>query len=312
MATSTKPDYYAVLGVSRKATDKEIKAAYRRLARKYHPDLNGGDKSAEARFKEIQEAYEVLSDADKRRKYDQFGHNWERIDQARAAGFDPFGGAGGTGANGDLHFDFGGSSTDFSDILENLFGGLGGSARGRTGPRTRARKGEDLELSTEVTLEQAYHGTTKVVSVPGANGTTRRLEVRVPPGVKTGQRIRLAGEGRPGDGGGAAGDLYLTVTVLPSGALERKDDDLFAEVTLQLTTAVLGGEVQVPTVKGRVALRIPAETQNGQVFRLAGQGMPRPGGGYGDLFARMKVVLPSKLTPRERTLFEELAEIRAS
>lgn len=308
MATSTKRDYYTVLGVSRTASDKDIKAAYRRLARKNHPDLNGGDKGAEARFKEIQEAYEVLSDAEKRKKYDQFGHNWERMDPAHAAGFDPFGGA---SNGGNVHFDFGsGAASDFSDIFENLFGNLGGGARKGTGFRTRSRKGEDLELATDVTLEQAYYGTAKVVTVPSASGPPRRLEVRIPPGVKSGQRVRLAGEGRPGEGGAPNGDLYLNVTVLPSGVFERQDDDLHVEVTLPLTTAVLGGEVQVPTVKGRVALRIPGETQNGQTFRLAGQGMPRNGGGYGDLFARMKVALPSKLSSREKELFEELAKLR--
>lgn len=307
MATSTKPDYYAVLGVSRTASDKEIKTAYRRLARKYHPDLNGGDKTAEKRFKEIQEAYEILSDADKRKKYDQFGHNWERMEQARAAGFDPFSST----SSGETPFDVPGGGGDFADILENLFGGLGGgSARPRTGFRPRPRKGEDLELGSEVTLEQAYYGTTKVVTVPSSKGATRRLEVKVPPGVKTGQRIRLAGEGRTGDAGGGNGDLYLTVTVLPSGVFERKDDDLHTEVALPLTTAMLGGEIQIPTVKSRVALRIPAETQNGQTFRLAGQGMPRVGGGFGDLFSRMRVVLPTKLTPREKELFEELAKLR--
>jgi DnaJ-class molecular chaperone len=305
MATSTKRDYYAVLGLSRTASEKEIKTSYRRLARKYHPDLNGGDKSAEARFKEIQEAYEVLSDPDKRKKYDQFGHNWERAEQARAAGFDPFG-----AGSGDAHFDFGNGAGDFSDILENLFGGFTGGTRARGGARTRPLKGQNLELTAEVTLEQAYFGSTKIVTIPSAKGAPRRLEVKIPPGVKTGQRIRLAGEGHPGMDGGENGDLYLTVTVLPSGTFERKDDDLHAEVSLPLVTAALGGEIQVPTVKGRVALRIPAETQNGQVFRLAGLGMPRAGGGFGDLFAKMKVVLPTNLSPREKELFAELAKLR--
>lgn len=309
MATSTKRDYYAVLGVPRAASDKDIRAAYRKLARKNHPDLNGGDKSAEARFKEIQEAYEVLSDPEKRKKYDQFGANWERVEQARQAGFGGFGSQPGTGG---VHFDFdeaGGG--DFSDILENLFGGFsGGSTRTRGGFRTRARKGEDIELQTEVTLEQAYFGATKIVTAPSGSGG-RRLEVRIPAGVKTGQRVRLAGEGRLGEGGGPNGDLYLVVTVLPNGTFERRDDDLHVDVSLPMTTAMLGGEVQVPTIKARVALRIPAETQNGQIFRLSGQGMPRAGGGHGDLFAKMKVVLPTHLSAREKELFQELAQLRA-
>jgi DnaJ-class molecular chaperone len=313
MATTTKKDYYAVLGVPRTASDKDIKTAYRRLARKYHPDLNQGDKSAEARFKEIQAAYEVLSDADKRKKYDQFGPEWERVEQARAGfGGSPFGGQAGNG----VHFDFG-TGTDFSDILENIFGGigggLGGTTRTRTGFRPRTQKGEDLDLAVEVSLEEAFQGATRVVTLPAASGGTRRLEVKIPPGVKTGSRIRLAGEGHPGLGGGPAGDLYLVATVRPHGVFDRKDDDLECDVALPLTTAMLGGEVQVSTLNGKkIELRIPPETPNGRRFRLAGKGMPRPVGGAGDLIAKVNVTLPTKLTPRERELFQELGRLRSS
>ena len=311
MAQSTVRDYYSVLGVPRNATEKDIRSAYRKLARKYHPDLNPGDKAAEARFKELQTAYEVLSDAEKRRKYDQFGPDWERISQAQSgfgrAGFEQ------RGADG-IHFDFG-SGADFSDILENLFGtGAGGfGTRGGTRTRVRPRRGEDVEHQVTVSLEEAYFGATRILEVPALNGgAPRRIEVRVPAGVRTGSRIRLAGEGGQGYSGGPAGDIYLVVTVMPHGTFERKDDDLHCEVPLPLTTAVLGGEVQVPTISGRVALRIPPETQNGRVFRLAGKGMPRmTGGGYGDLYAKMKVVVPTKLSARERELFEELQRIRA-
>jgi DnaJ-class molecular chaperone len=309
MATSTRRDFYNILGVSRTASDKDIKTAYRKLARKYHPDLNQGDKTAEARFKEIQAAYEVLGDPEKRKKYDQFGENWDRVDQARG-GF----GTGGFGTQdpGGVHFDFG-NGADFSDILENLFGGLGGNTRNRTTFRTRTRKGEDVEHPLEVSLEEAYFGATRVLEVPSSTGGSRRLEVRIPPGVKTGSRVRLAGEGHPGVGGAPAGDMYLVLTVRPHVLFERKDDDLSCEVSLPLTTALLGGEVQVPTLKSKVHLRIPPETQNGQVFRLAGQGMPRStGSGNGDLFARMKVVLPTRLSPREKELFQELAKLRAN
>jgi len=310
MAQSTVRDYYSVLGVSRAATDKEIRAAYRKLARKYHPDLNPGDKAAEARFKELQAAYDVLSDPEKRKKYDQFGPNWEQAERARAgfegAGFGPQGAS-------DLHFDFG-SGADFSDILENLFGSRGGFGGPRTSTRTRphTRAGEDIEHQVTITLEEAYFGTSRILEVPSLNGSpARRIEVRIPPGVKTGSRVRLAGEGGAGLGGGPKGDLYLVVTVAPHGAYERKDDDLYIDVNLPLSTAVLGGEVQVPTIKGRVALRIPAETQNGQLFRLAGKGMPRASGtGFGDLFARMRISIPTKLSARERELFEELRKIR--
>jgi curved DNA-binding protein len=312
MATSTSRDYYTVLGVPRTASDKDVRAAYRKLARKYHPDLNPGDKSAEARFKELQNAYDVLSDPQKRKKYDQFGPNWEQAERAGAgfAGFRP----NGTGATGP-HVEFGDGS-DFSDILENLFGGIGGfgntGTRNRsTGFRPRARKGEDIDQPIEVSLEEAYYGGTRVLEIPVPGAASRRVEVRVPPGVRTGSRIRLAGEGGTGVGGGAAGDRYLVVTVRPHGMFERKDDDLISEVALPLATAMLGGELQVPTMKGKVALRIPPETQNGQVFRLGGQGMPRTNGaGFGDLYAKVKVTLPTQLTPREKELFRELARLR--
>lgn len=310
MAQSTVRDYYSVLGVPRTASDKEIRSAYRKLARKYHPDLNPGDKTAEARFKELQAAYDVLSDPEKRKKYDQFGPNWEHVSQGGfgQAGFDPR-------AAGGVHFDFE-SGSDFSEILENLFGaGLGGfGSRGGTRTRTRPRRGEDIEHQVTVSLEEAYFGGTRVLEVPSLNGLPpRRIEVRIPPGVRTGQRIRLAGEGGAGFAGGSAGDMYLVVTVRPHGTFERKDDDLYCDVQLPLTTAVLGGELQVPTINGKVALRIPPETQNGQVFRLTGKGMPRVGGhGHGDMFAKMKVVVPTKLSPREKELFEELRRLRGS
>lgn len=308
MATSTTRDYYQVLGVPRTASDKDIRAAYRRLARKYHPDLNPGDKSAEGRFKELQSAYDVLSDPEKRKKYDQFGPNWEEVERARASGF-PGGftqrGSGGTR----VEFDQGG---DLGDLFDSLFGGLGGTTtRNRAGFRPRQRKGEDREVAADISLEEAYQGATRVVTTPTSNGSPRRVEVKIPPGVKTGARIRLAGEGEPGVGGGLPGDLYLVVTVRTHGAFERRDDDLYSEVALPLTTAMLGGEIQVPTLKGKVVLTIPPETQNGRNFRLAGQGMPRASGGFGDLYATVKLVLPTKLSTRERQLFEELQALRA-
>jgi len=309
VAAATTRDYYTVLGVARTANDKDIRAAYRRLARKYHPDLNPGDKAAEGRFKELQNAYDVLSDPEKRKKYDQFGANWEHADQMRAG----FGNGFGQRGPGNVHVDFG-DGADFSDILENLFSGtgLGGSGRTRAGARPRTRQGEDVEFPTDVSLEEAFLGATRIVTMPQRNGTPRRIEVRIPPGVKTGSRVRVAGEGSPGTGGAAAGDLYLIVTVRPHAAFERKEDDLHTEVELPLATAILGGEISVPTIKGsKVVLKIPAETQNGRVFRLAGLGIPHQGGsGNGDLYAKMRIVLPTQLTPRERELFEELRRIR--
>lgn len=308
MAASSTRNYYDVLGVSKTASDKDIRAAYRRLARKYHPDLNPGDKTAETRFKELQAAYDVLSDAEKRKKYDQFGANWEDVERMRQNGF---GGGFNPGQGGGVNFDFQ-DAGDLSDLFENLFGGLGGAGeRVRTGFRPRPRQGSDVEHSTEVTLEEAYHGAVRVLDLPGPDGKRRRLEVKIPPGVKSGARIRLVGEGGAGSAGGKPGNLYLNVTIRPHGFYERKGDDLHCEVPLPLAAAMVGGEIQVPTIKGtKVALRIPAETQNGRVFRLAGLGMPREKGGSGDLYAKVRVVLPTNLTDRERELFEELRRLR--
>jgi DnaJ-class molecular chaperone len=311
MAASTTRDFYQVLGVPRTASDKDIRSAYRRLARKYHPDLNPGDKAAEARFKELQAAYDVLSDETKRKKYDQFGPNWESFERAQGAG--GFGGFAGRSGNRGT-FDFGeGSGSDFSDLFENLFGGFGGSGqRTRAGTRPRVQPGQDIEHAVDVSLEEAYHGTTRILEFTSrTSGAARRLEVKIPAGIRSGGRIRIAGEGEAGIGGGAAGDLFLIVTVRPHGVFERNDDDLQSEVAVPLTTAVLGGEVPVPTLKGKsVHLRIPAETQNGQTFRMAGLGMLKAGGSYGDLYVRTKIMLPTRLTPAERQLFEELQRLR--
>lgn len=331
MATAAK-DYYEILGLKRTATEKEIRQAYRRLARKYHPDVNPGDKTAEAKFKEIQRAYEVLSDKDKRAKYDQYGDAWEYAGQGGADfGF-------GQRQGGNVHFDFRTSTADtfdFSDIFDSLFGrGVGRSAGRRA---TRARRGEDIEQPVEVTLEEVYHGTQRLVQVQtpevclhcGGTGLTqngactqcgglgsvtrpRRLEVKIPPGVRDGSRVRVAGEGGPGIGGGPKGDLFLVVSVKEHPTFERKGDDLYTEVPVPMTVALLGGEVQVPTLKSRVALKIPPETQNGRVFKLRGQGLPHlQGEGHGDLYAKVKVVLPVNLSSRERELIEELARLRA-
>jgi DnaJ-class molecular chaperone len=322
-------DYYQILGISRTASEKEIKQAYRRLARKYHPDLNPGDKSAEARFKEINAAHEVLSNPEKRKKYDQYGDQWEYAEQFAKAG-----GQGGT------RWDFGRGGTtfeysdvgNFGDILSSLFGDSGIGFKTKRGPQ----HGQDIESPIEVTLEEAYHGSTRVIQFQsaepctacagtgrvdnrvcticsGAGGklTPKRLEVKIPAGVKDGSKIRIAGEGGPGRGGGSKGDLYLMVKVLPHRLFERKGDDLYTEVLVPLATAMLGGEVRLPTLNGNLSLKIPLETQNGKVFRLAGKGMPKLGdSGYGSMFAEVKVVLPTNLTEEERKLFERLRSLR--
>lgn len=325
-----KRDYYQILGVSRNASEKEIKQAYRRLARKLHPDLNPGDKSAEARFKEINAAYEVLSNPEKRQKYDQFGDQWEYAEQFAKAG----------GRQG-VRWDFGqggtgyeyGEASDFGDIFSSLFGDAGMRSRARRGPQ----RGQDIESPIEVSLEEAYHGSTRVIELQGQEPCTacggtgrvgdrvctmcggagakvipRRLEVKIPAGVKDGSRIRIAGEGVPGRAGGSKGDLYLVVRVLPHTVFERKGDDLYAEVSVPLATAILGGEIILPSLNGSLSLKIPAETQNGKVFRLAGKGMPRLGdANYGNLFAKVRVILPTNLTEEERKLFEKLRSLRA-
>lgn len=312
-----KRDYYDILGVSRNASDKEIRQAYRKMARKYHPDVNPGDKTAEVRFKEIGEAYEVLSDQEKRAKYDRYGHGWQnreaQEEAARRAGFRPGEfrrGPDGTAwewETGPGAGDFGGG---FSDILEQIL--RGGEGRARSGARTRTQptRGEDLEYPLEVSLAEAYSGTSRILQMESPQN--RRLEVKIPAGVRDGSRVRVAGEGAPGMFGGPKGDLHLVISVRPDPNFERKGDDLYVEVPVPLETLILGGEAHVPTPKGtRLALRIPPETQNGKQFRLGGQGMPHlQGTGRGDLYAKVKAVLPTDLTPRERELFQELARLR--
>jgi curved DNA-binding protein len=303
-------DYYKILGVDRNAEEKEIKKAYRKLARQYHPDVNPDDKAAEERFKDINEAHEVLSDPEKRRKYDQLGSNWQQWQRrgGDAGGFDwsqwTSGAQPGGGVRveyrdlGDLGDLFG--SRGFSDFFQNIFGGMGA-------PQTSPRRGQDYTQPVEITLEEAFQGTTRMLQKDG-----RRLEVKIPPGVRTGSKVRVAGEGSSGVAGGTSGDLYLEVTVLPHPVFERQGDDLNCEILVSLYTAVLGGEVKVPTLEGDVLLNIPPETQGGRTFRLRGKGMPnlRNPKKRGDLYARLKVQVPQKLSKREKELFRELASLR--
>ena len=323
-----KRDYYEVLGVKRNAGEPEIKQAYRRLARKHHPDVNPGDKSAEAKFKEINEAYEVISDKDKRKKYDRFGNQWQYADQFARAEPQQAPTRGFSQSGGNASFQFGGG--DLNSLFDELL--RGNSAYHR---RTQPRRGRDIEAAVEVTLEEAFQGTTRTLSlqaeepcptcrgsghiqnVPcstcqgfGAVARVKRLEVKIPAGVNNRSRVRIAGKGQPG-GNGASGDLYLVVSVKPHKLFERKGDNLYVEVSVPLTTAMLGGEVQVPTLKGKLALKVPPETQNGRTFRLTGQGLPHLGNSSrGDLLAKANIILPAKLTPEEKTLFNRLSELR--
>lgn len=322
-------DYYKILGIKRNASEQEIKQAYRRLARKHHPDVNPADKSADTRFKEINEAHEVLSDKDKRQKYDRYGDQWQHADQFAKAGAQqtPFSNFR-QGGTQNIRFEQGN--------LDNLFGNLFGSFTGTSRRQTRPRRGHDIETPVEVTLEEAYQGTNRTISLTdeqacpsclgsgriqkvvcsvcqgaGVTAGLKRLEVKIPPGVSNGSRVRIAGKGEPGYAGGSSGDLYLRISVKSHQLFERKGDDLYVDVPVPLTVAVLGGEVQVATPKGKLALKIPPETQNGRSFRLAGQGMPHLGNSSrGNLMARVKVTLPTKLSAEEKKLFGQLSQLR--
>ncbi len=311
MPTAYK-DYYKILGVDRNATDKEIKAAFRRLARKYHPDVNPGDKSAEEKFKEISEAYEVLSDPEKRRKYDQFGQYWEQVSHQGAS-------AGGAQQPGweTFIFDFGdfvdpGVSSEevgfgtsgFSDFFEMLFG-TGRPRGGTTGSTSRAgMRGRDVEAELEISFDEAFSGGKKDFVING-----RRIELTIPKGVKDGQKLRLAKQGEEGPGG--RGDLILTVRVRPHPIFERKGDDLYYEVPVDYVTAILGGEVPVPTPTGRVTMKVPPGTSSGRVFRLPGQGMPKLNqNARGDMYVKVQIRVPEFVSRREKELLEEIRRIR--
>ena len=336
-------DYYQVLGVGRDASEKEIHSAFRKLARKYHPDINPNDKGAEERFKQINEAHEVLGDSEKRKQYDRFGADWQRYQQAEAA-------TRGQGSAADFSQWFSGqrggprveyrefgsdeAGGDFSDFFESLFGNR---SRVRGAGRAVPHRGEDQEYEVAVTLEEAHRGTTRRLELqlaalcptcggtgvsdnrrcPTCGGTgqvvqQKRLDARIPAGMQDGGRVRLAGQGGTGYAGGPNGDLYLRVQIKPHERFERDGADLRTAVDVPLYTAVLGGEVAVPSLDGRLALRIPPETQNGRLFRLRGKGLTRPnaGGARGDLLARVNVILPTNLSERERELFAQLREVR--
>ena len=306
-------DYYQVLDVPRTASQKEIKAAFRRLARQYHPDVNPNDPEAAEKFKQINEAHEVLSDPEKRKKYDQFGADWEQYEAWQKAGRPegaPFGQQGHveyrTVSPEDLE-DLFGSESPFSDFFHDLYGR--GAERRRGGFDAGPLPGEDVEAETSISLEEAYRGALRTVELQTAEGS-RRVEVRIPPGVRDGARVRVSGQGTPGRNGGRPGDLYIRVRVLPDPVFRREGDDLHVRAPVPLHVALLGGEVTVPTLKGtRVSLRVPAEVQNGTRLRLRGLGMPRVRGeGQGDLYAEVDVRLPVPLTPEARELAQRLRQ----
>jgi molecular chaperone DnaJ len=313
-----KKDYYEILGVPRSATEKDIKAAYRKLARKHHPDVNPGDKAAEEKFKEVSGAFAVLSDAEKRAKYDRGGHD------AFEPGFDPF-----QGATIDFQ-DLG--LGNLSDIFE-LFGG-GGGRRPRA-PRAASR-GEDLQLEMSLPFGDAIHGTTVEVTIPRAIGcapcggrgrlatgavcracrgagrvtSNDKVKVRIPAGIDDGERVRIPGKGNDGSGGGPAGDAYVIIRVEPHPLFRREGGDLVCEVPVGVVKATLGGDLDVPTLEGRATIKIPAGTRGGQRFRLKGRGVAaRAGHPAGHLYAVVQIVTPKELDPRSREILEEFARL---
>lgn len=294
----SKRDYYEVLGVAKTATEQDIKSAYRKLALKYHPDRNPGDKAAEERFKEINEAYQVLSDTDKRARYDQLGSaysNWQQ-GGGRPTDFDWSQWSGGQPAGGGTRVDFGGDAGDlFSEFFRSIFGG---DPTGRGG---RTRQAPAYEQPVDISLKEAFEGTTRQLDTG-----SKRVKVRIPAGVRTGSRVRVAGAGPQGL------DLHLVVEVTPDENFERRENDLYTTAAVDIFTALLGGEADVQTMTGKVKLSIPAGTQPEQVFRIAGRGMPRlkSPSTKGDLYVRLKVTIPRYLSSKQRELLEEASRIK--
>lgn len=312
-------DYYEVLGVARTATQEEIQRAYRKLARKLHPDVNKA-KDAEDRFKEIGEAYEVLKDPDKRSKYDQLGANWKDGQEFRPPpGWEQHFG-GGPGMGGQTEFKWSTGSGDFSDFFETLFGGRGfRSAGGRAGPGRGpvwSQAGADQEAIVRVRLEDAFQGATRSITLQSQTATPdgqlsiqeRNYEVKIPVGILPGQKIRLGGQGGEGMGGGPRGDLYLKVEVDPHPIYKLEGRDLTMTLHVSPWEAVLGAEVQVPTLSGPVTLKVPPGSQSGQKMRLRGKGMPNPKGSAGNLYVILSIMVPKQPTDREKELFGELQQ----
>ncbi|HLP51688.1 MAG TPA: J domain-containing protein [Chitinophagales bacterium] len=300
-------DYYKVLGVDKKATQEEIKKAYRKLAVQFHPDKNAGNKEVEEKFKLITEANSVLSDPEKRKKYDTLGENWQQFEQAGQQGGNPFGGRAGGGQQyyeGDIGDIFGGGSgSGFSDFFEQFFGG--GSTGGGAGKRrgARAHRGNDLETEMEISLLEAYEGTSRIIQLEN-----EKLRISTKPGAYTGQLLRIKGKGGKGSSAEHHGDLFVRVKVLPHHLFTRKGDDLYITQQVDLYAAVLGGETIVPTLTGKIKVKIEAGTQNNKIVRIKGKGMPMTdkAGAFGDLYVQLNVLIPDKLTVKQKELFEQL------
>jgi curved DNA-binding protein len=304
-------DYYKILGVDKKASADDIKKVYRKLARKHHPDVNPNSKEAEEKFKEISEAYEVLSDPEKRQKYDQLGADWKRYEQAGHPGGGGFdwskysqGQGGGQYQYRTDYEEFGGGG--FSDFFENLFGGFGGR-QSRQGGR-HAFKGQNYTAELDISFEEAYRGTARILTMNG-----QQLRINIKPGVAEGQKLRLAGKGGPGAAGGPAGDILINVHVHGDARYRRQGNDIYKDQQVDLYTAMLGGEITVETLGGSsIKMKIPAETQNGATLRLKGKGFPVYGQTeqYGDLYLKIQVQMPKDLSEKEKELVKELAALR--
>jgi curved DNA-binding protein len=308
-------DYYEILGVPPNAEKKVIKQTYRELAKKYHPDVNPGNKEAEEKFKTINEAYQVLSDAEKRKKYDELRAQYQRWQQAGAhkQDFDWQNWSAQPGQGVHVQYaspedleDLFGSASPYSDFFNNIFGQVRGRGRG-TAPRPR--RGRNVEFELDLTLEEAYHGTDRLLEIDG-----HRIQATIPPGVRSGSQVRLSGQGEPGHNNGPAGDLYLIVHILPNETFEREGDDLHIDVPVDIFTAVAGGETRVPTLDRPLILKIPPRTNARRSFRLRGKGMPHLGDPktHGDLFALVRLVLPEPLTDKEVNSIRELASARSN
>ena len=311
-------DYYEILGVALDAEKKVIKQTYRELAKKYHPDVNPGNKEAEEKFKTINEAYQVLSDADKRKKYDELRAQYQRWQQTggRQQDFDWQNWSAQPGQGVHVQYaspedleDLFGSASPYSDFFNNIFGQVRGQGRGSGRSTAHSpRRGRDVEYEIDLTLEEAYHGTDRLLEIDG-----HRIQAIIPPGVRTGSRVRLSGQGEPGHNSGQAGDLYLFVHILPDETFEREGDDLHIDVPVDIFTAVAGGETRIPTLEKPLILKIPPRTNARRSFRLRGKGMPHLGDPvtHGDLFALVRLVLPEQLSDKEINSIRELASSRS-
>jgi curved DNA-binding protein len=305
-------DYYKILGVDKKASQDEIKKAYRKLAIQYHPDKNPGNKEAEEKFKLINEANEVLGDEGKRKKYDELGENWNRYQQPgqQGGGFDwsayEQGGRGTYYQEGDLNDFFGAGGSGFSDFFEAFFGGGGGNRSGRQG-RSADFRGSDYEAEMEISLDEALNGTSRIINLQN-----EKIRITTKPGAYEGQLLRIKGKGAKGSREGQHGDLYVRVHVKPHPLFRRKDDDLYTTHTIDLYTAVLGGDAVVKTLDGAVKIKVPSGTQNDRTIRVKGKGMPVYGkaGTHGDLYIQLKISIPEKLSSEEKKLFEQLKNLQ--